>query len=96
MSSTHRLFSTLVVPDDDLGSAVQNIVTPVMQVGLDPLMRVALQTPPLLITLTSIETPSGESYTHVTMLFLVVLFGCIFKLMSCWSFVANDSGSISA
>jgi hypothetical protein len=29
MSSTHRLFSTPVVPDDDSGSAVQNIVTPV-------------------------------------------------------------------
>jgi hypothetical protein len=27
--STHRLFSTPVVPDDDIGFTVQNIVTPV-------------------------------------------------------------------
>jgi hypothetical protein len=71
MSSTRRLFSTPVVPDDDSGSAIQNIVTPVTQAGLDPLMRAALQTPTLSITPTCIETPSGESYTHVSMLFFV-------------------------
>jgi hypothetical protein len=71
MSSTRRLFSTPVVPDDDSGSAIQNIVTPVMQAGLDPLMRAALQTPPLSITPTGVETPLGESYTHVSMLFFV-------------------------
>jgi hypothetical protein len=42
MRLTHRLFNTSVVPDDDLGSVIQNIVTPVMQDGLDPLMQVAL------------------------------------------------------
>jgi hypothetical protein len=71
MSLTHRLFSTPVVPDDDSGSAVQNIVTPVTQVGLDPLMRTALQTPPLSIKPTCVETPPGESYTHVSMFFLL-------------------------
>jgi hypothetical protein len=96
MSSTRRLFSTPVVPDDDLGSAVQNIVTPVTQAGLDPLMHAALQTPPLSITPTCVETPPGESYTHVSMFFFVVLVGCIWKLTSCWSFIATDSGSISA
>jgi hypothetical protein len=29
MSSTHRLFSTLVVPDEDLGNTIQSIVAPV-------------------------------------------------------------------
>jgi hypothetical protein len=29
MSLTHRLFSTPVIPDDDSGSAIQNIVMPV-------------------------------------------------------------------
>jgi hypothetical protein len=96
MSSTYRLFSTSVVHDDDLGFAVQNFVTPVTQAGLDPLMREVLQTPPLSITPTGVETPPGESYTHVCMFFFVVLFGCIWKLMSCWSFVANELGSISA
>jgi hypothetical protein len=30
MSSAQTVFSTLVVPDDDSGYAVQNIITPVM------------------------------------------------------------------
>jgi hypothetical protein len=59
MSSTRRLFSAPVVLDDDSGSAVQSIVTLVTQAGLDLMMRVALQTPPLSITPTSIETPPG-------------------------------------
>jgi hypothetical protein len=43
---------------------VQNVVTPVTQAMEDPLMRPALQTPPLSITPTGIETPPSESYTH--------------------------------
>jgi hypothetical protein len=42
MSSTHRLFSDLVVADDDAGHTLQSIVTLVMQGGLDPLMRPVL------------------------------------------------------
>jgi hypothetical protein len=90
MLSTRRLFSTPIVHDDDSGSSVQNIVTLVTHAGLDPLIRMALQTPPLSITPIGVETPMGGSYTHVSMLFFVVLFGCIWKLTSCWSFVAND------
>jgi hypothetical protein len=37
-SSTHRLFNTLVVSDDDTGSAIQSIVTPVTEAAMDPLM----------------------------------------------------------
>jgi hypothetical protein len=59
MSSTRRLFSSPVVLDDDSGSTIQSVVTPVTEAGLDPLMRPALQTPPLSITLTSIDTPSS-------------------------------------
>jgi hypothetical protein len=70
MSSTCRLFSTLVVADDDAGHALQS--TPVMHAGLDPLMRPALQTSLLSITPTTVETPSGESYTHVIMLFSIM------------------------
>jgi hypothetical protein len=59
-------------------------------------MRASLQTPPLSITTMGVETPLGESYTHVSMFFFVVFVGCIWKLASCWSFVATDLGSISA
>jgi hypothetical protein len=65
-SSTCRLFSTPVVTDNDTGSIVQNIVTPVTRAAMDPLMRPALQTPPLSIT----PTPpplAFEKYTHVSM-----------------------------
>jgi hypothetical protein len=34
---------------------------------MDPLMRLTLQTPPLSITLTGVDTPSVEKYTHVSM-----------------------------
>jgi hypothetical protein len=70
-SSTHRLFSTPYVVDDG-GHATQSIVTPVTQAALDPLVRPALQTPPLSITPTSIETPPDERYTHISMLFFVL------------------------
>jgi hypothetical protein len=74
MSLMCRLFSTPVVVDFDVGHALQSIVTPVMQAGLDPLMRTTLQTPPLSITPTFIDTPTGESYTHVSLLFFVEWF----------------------
>jgi hypothetical protein len=47
---------------------------PVMQAGLDPSMRPALQTPLLSITPTTVDTPPGESYTHVIMLFSIMCF----------------------
>jgi hypothetical protein len=74
MSSTHILFSTPVVPDDDSRYMVQSIVMPVTRADLDPLMWAALQTPPLSITPIGVEIPPGESYTHVSMFFFVVLF----------------------
>jgi hypothetical protein len=43
----------------------------VTQADLDPLMWAALQTP---ITQIGVEIPPGESYTHVSMFFFVVLF----------------------
>jgi hypothetical protein len=70
MSSMRRLFSTPVVVND-AEHANQSIVTPVTQAGLDPLMRPALQTPPLSITPTIVETPLVGSFTHVSMLFFV-------------------------
>jgi hypothetical protein len=75
---------------------VQNVVTPVTQAMEDPLMRPVLQTPPLSITPTGIETPPSESYTHVSMLVCVVLFCYMWKLISCWPFWCNDSGSIGS
>jgi hypothetical protein len=95
-SSTSRLFSTPIIPDDDLGSMVQNVVTPVTQAAMDPLMWPALQTPPLSITPIGIETPPVESYTHVSMLVFIVLFHYIWNLMSCWSFCCNDTCSIGS
>jgi hypothetical protein len=92
-SSTHRLFSTPIVSGHDSDSVVQNVVTPVTQAAMDSLMRPALQT---LITPLGIETPRGESYTHVSMLVFVVLFCYIWKRMSCWPFCCNDSGSIGS
>jgi hypothetical protein len=61
------LFSTPVVSDDDTCSVVHNVVTPVTQADIDPLMRPALQTPPLSITPTCVDTPPVEKYTHVSM-----------------------------
>jgi hypothetical protein len=61
---------------------------------MDPLMRPALQTPPLSITPTGVETPLGESYTHVSMLVSVVLFCYIWNLMSCWPFVVMIHGPL--
>jgi hypothetical protein len=37
-----------------------------MKVALDPLMHKSLQIPPLTITPTTIDTPLGESHTHVS------------------------------
>jgi hypothetical protein len=42
MSLMRRLFSNLVVADDDAGHTLQSIVTLVMQGGLDPLMHPVL------------------------------------------------------
>jgi hypothetical protein len=56
-----------------------------MQASLDPLMRAALQTPLLSIAPIAVETPPGESYTHVSMLFFVLWFESRSKLSSCWS-----------
>jgi hypothetical protein len=39
ISLTRRLFSTPVVADDDARHALQSTIMPVMQAGLDPLMR---------------------------------------------------------
>jgi hypothetical protein len=72
-SSTRRLFSTPVVVDN-AGHATQSIVTPATQAGLDPLMRLVLQTPLLSLTPTFVETPLGESYTHVSMLYFMQYF----------------------
>jgi hypothetical protein len=54
--------------------ALQSIVILVMQAGLDPLMCLVLQTPPLSITPTVVGTSPGESYTQVSILFSVVWF----------------------
>jgi hypothetical protein len=85
MSLIHRLFSTPVVPDDDAGKTVQSIVMLVTQAGLDPLMRSALQMPLLPIAPIAVETPLGESYTLVSMLFFIMWFVSKSKLSSCWS-----------
>jgi hypothetical protein len=67
-SSTRRLFSTPVIPDDDIDFVIQNVVTPVTQAAMDPLMQPALQTPPLSITPIGVDTPPVEKYTHVSMI----------------------------
>jgi hypothetical protein len=90
-SLTRRLFSTLIVSDDDSGYVVQNVVTLVTHAAMDPLMRPVLQRPPLSITPSCVETPPVESYTHVSMLVFIVLFHYIWNLMSCWFFCCNDT-----
>jgi hypothetical protein len=45
-----------------------SVVTPVTEAALDPLMHKSLQTPPLTITPTTIDTLPGESHTHVSYL----------------------------
>jgi hypothetical protein len=95
--STHRLFSTPVVPDDDTGSAVQNVVTPVTQAAIDPLMWLTLQTLPLLITPTSIETPLVENiYSCKHVQFMFFFYRYKLDIESCWFFGCIGIGSIGS
>jgi hypothetical protein len=50
--------------DDAFGNA--SVITLVTEAALDPLMHKSLQTPPLTITPTTVDTPPGESQTHVS------------------------------
>jgi hypothetical protein len=45
---------------------IQSVITPVMEAALDPLMHKSLQTPLLTIMPTTVDTPPGESHTHVS------------------------------
>jgi hypothetical protein len=57
-----------------VGCSALRLLLMMMQAGLDPLMRTTLQTPPLSIAPTFVDTPTGESYTHVSLLFSVEWF----------------------
>jgi hypothetical protein len=43
-----------------------SIVTPVTEAALDPLLHSSIITPPVAVTPSVIETPTDESYTHVS------------------------------
>jgi hypothetical protein len=62
-SSSREPFQT---PDNLIEDAFRNasVITP--EVALDPLMHKTLQTPPLTITPTTVDTPPSESHTHVS------------------------------
>jgi hypothetical protein len=56
------------MPDNLIDAACgdASVVTPVTEAALDPLMHKSLQTPPLTIMPTIVDTPPGESHTHVS------------------------------
>jgi hypothetical protein len=43
-----------------------SVITPVTEAVLDLLMHKSLQTPPLTIMPTTVDTPPGESHTHAS------------------------------
>jgi hypothetical protein len=43
-----------------------SIITPVTEAALDPLLHSSIITPPVAVTPSAIETPTDESYTHVS------------------------------
>jgi hypothetical protein len=64
-SSSQQPFET---PDNLIEAACGNsrVITPVTEAALDLLMHRSLQTPPLTITPTTIDTPPGKSHSHVS------------------------------
>jgi hypothetical protein len=72
--STPRLVGTPDVGSDG-SHGTRDVVTPVTQAALDPLMHTALQTPPLSITPTGIGTPPEECCCHISGHVFVTLFG---------------------
>jgi hypothetical protein len=59
----------------DVGSVQMNVVTPVTQAALDPLMHTSIITPPVIVSPVTIETPPVVLHTHMsTCSFVVVLF----------------------
>jgi hypothetical protein len=49
-----------------------DVVTPVTQSSLDPLMHTSVVTPPVSISLSVIVTPTEKIHTHVSILLLIV------------------------
>jgi hypothetical protein len=43
-----------------------SIITPVTEAALDPLLHSSIITLPVVVTPSTIETPTNESYTHVS------------------------------
>jgi hypothetical protein len=59
----------------DVGSVQMNVVTPVTQAALDPLMHTSVITPPVTVSPVAIETHPVVLHTHVSACtFVVVLF----------------------
>jgi hypothetical protein len=64
-SSSQQPFKT---PENliDAACGYASVFTSVTEAALDPLMHKLPQTPPLTITPTTVDTPPGESHTHVS------------------------------